>query len=83
MTATGWTLITRDDCGLCDDAIEQLAVARAPAFKSIWIDGDDRLELRYGTRVPVWRHDASGAELDWPFGADSVAAFIAACDGRG
>jgi hypothetical protein len=22
---------------------------------------------RYGTKIPVFRHDASGQELEWPF----------------
>ena len=36
------------------------------------IDDDDALEARYGMRVPVLRDNASGAELDWPFDADSL-----------
>ena len=59
-------LYQRDDCHLCDLAIEVLAQARAPEFDSVFIDGDEGLEARYGVRVPVLR-DARGAELDWPF----------------
>ena len=61
------TLYQRDDCHLCDLAIEVLAQARAPEFDSVFIDGDEGLEARYGVRVPVLRDDARGAELDWPF----------------
>jgi hypothetical protein len=61
------TLYQRDDCHLCDLAIGVLAQARAPEFDSVFIDGDEGLEARFGVRVPVLRDDARGAELDWPF----------------
>ena len=61
------TLFQRDDCHLCDLALDVLAQARAPEFESVFIDGDDELEERYGSRVPVLRDEGSGAELGWPF----------------
>jgi len=70
-------LFQRDDCHLCDLALEVLAQARAPEFESIFIDGDDALEARYGMRVPVLR-DAGGRELDWPFDGDGLRAWLAA-----
>lgn len=70
-----WVLYQRDDCHLCDLALAVLAQARAPEFDSVFIDGDEQLEARYGTRVPVLRHTTSGAELDWPFSADSLIAW--------
>ena len=70
-------LFQRDDCHLCDLALEVLATARAPDFESVFIDGDAALEARYGERIPVLREDASGAELDWPFDADAVREFLA------
>ncbi len=60
-------LFQRDDCHLCDLALEVLAVARVPEFESVFIDGDEALESRYGSRVPVLRDESTGAELDWPF----------------
>ena len=60
-------LYQRDDCHLCDLALAELAAVRAPAFDSVFIDGDDGLEARYGTRVPVLRDARRGRELDWPF----------------
>lgn len=63
-------LYQRDDCHLCDLALEVLAAARAPDFDSVFIDGDDVLEARYGTRVPVLRDVERGSELDWPFDGD-------------
>jgi hypothetical protein len=69
-------LYQRDDCKLCDQAVALLARARAPDFESVWIDGDAELETRYGIRVPVLRDDASGRELDWPFDAAALRAFL-------
>ena len=62
--------------GLCDLALDVLAQARFPEFESVFIDGDDVLEARYGIRVPVLHRSDTGAELDWPFGVDAVAAFL-------
>ena len=65
-------LYQRDDCHLCDLALEVLAMARVPDFDSVFIDEDEALEERYGVRVPVLRNDATGAELDWPFDIERV-----------
>jgi hypothetical protein len=70
-------LFQRDDCHLCDLALEALAAARAPEFGSVFIDGDEVLEARYGIRVPVFRDSARGRELDWPFTPDALATFLA------
>ena len=70
------TLFQRDDCHLCDLALEVLAAARAPEFDSVFIDDDEALEQRYGVRVPVLRDEATGAELEWPFDVERVRAFI-------
>lgn len=69
-------LYQRDDCPLCDHALAVLAAARAPDFQTVWIDEDAVLEGRYGARVPVLRHEDSGRELDWPFEAEAVRAFV-------
>lgn len=69
-------LYQRDDCPLCDRALAVLAEARAPEFDTVWIDEDDALEAAYGHRVPVLR-DVAGRELDWPFDAAAVRAFLA------
>jgi hypothetical protein len=71
-----FTLFQRDDCHLCDLALEVLAQARFPDFISVWIDDDEALEARYGARVPVLQR-ADGVELDWPFDAEAVKAFVA------
>lgn len=76
------TLYQRDDCPLCDQALAVLAAARVPDFESVWIDDDATLEARYGTRVPVLRDEASGAELDWPFEEAGLRAFVGALAAR-
>jgi len=69
-------LYQRDDCHLCDLALEVLAAARLPDFDSVFIDEDDALEARYGVRVPVLRDSSSGRELDWPFDAARLQAWL-------
>ena len=71
------TLFQRDDCHLCDLALEVLAAARSPEFESVFIDEDESLEARYGIRVPVLRDEARGMELDWPFDVEGVLRFLA------
>ena len=71
-------LYQRDDCHLCDAALDVLAQAGAPDFDSVWIDGDAALEARYGARVPVLRDEATGIELAWPFDLIAVNAFLRA-----
>ena len=70
------TLFQRDDCPLCDEAYEVLAVTGVPDFEPVWIDGEAELEARYGARVPVLRREDDGAELDWPFAPDALRAFL-------
>ena len=69
-------LYQRDDCELCEKALDVLAAARAPEFDSIFIDGDAALEARYGERIPVLTARDSGRELGWPFDADAVRRFL-------
>ena len=69
-------LFQRDDCQLCDQAYEVLVAAGVPDFEARWIDGDAALETRYGARVPVLRRDDDSRELDWPFDAATVRAFV-------
>ena len=71
-----YVLYQRDDCHLCDQALEVLAGVRLPEPDSVFIDGDDALEACYGVRVPVLRDATDGRELDWPFDADLVCAWL-------
>lgn len=70
------SLYQRDECHLCDLALDALAHAQVPDFESVWIDGDAVLEARYGARVPVLRDEDAGVELDWPFDAAAVRALV-------
>ena len=72
-----FTLYQRDDCHLCDRALELLARARMPDFESVFIDDDAVLEARYGMRIPVLRREADGIELDWPFDTQSIGRLLA------
>nr|WP_177177015.1 glutaredoxin family protein [Stenotrophomonas indicatrix] len=72
------TLFQRDDCHLCDMALAELARARAPEFESVFLDDQPALEARYGARVPVLRDERGGRELDWPFDAATVQAWLSA-----
>ncbi len=69
-------LYQRDYCHLCDLALAVLAEARAPDFDSVWVDDSEALEQLYGTRLPVLRDERNGRELDWPFDAPMVRAFL-------
>lgn len=70
-------LYQRDDCHLCDLALAVLAEARLETFESVFIDEDQILETRFGSRVPVLRDEVSGTELDWPFEVSAVVALNA------
>jgi hypothetical protein len=72
-----FTLFQRDDCQLCDRALELLAQVRAPEFESVFIDEDAALEARYGERVPVLRNESDGRELAWPFDAACLQDWLA------
>ena len=72
------TLYQRDYCHLCDMALAIMAEAHAPDFDSAWVDDSQEMEDRYGTRVPVLRDGRDGRELDWPFDAAAVRAFLQA-----
>lgn len=76
MTVTRLILIQRDDCFLCDQALEIMALAHVPDFTSRWVDDDAELEAVYGTRVPVLRDDVTGIELDGPFSLEKLLAFL-------
>lgn len=62
-------------CHLCDEAAA-LVRATAQAWRSHEIGYDDELVARYGVRIPVLRRPDSSAELDWPFDAAALAAFL-------
>jgi hypothetical protein len=74
-------LYRRENCSLCDYAVQALVAAGQTTFRSVDVGWQGALAERYGWRIPVL-HDARGArELDWPFDAWSVRRFIAEDDG--
>ena len=70
------TLYQRDNCHLCDLALDVLAQARVSDFESVFIDENAILESRYGELVPVLREENSCTELNWPFDAVQVRGFL-------
>ncbi|MDX5300327.1 MAG: glutaredoxin family protein [Gammaproteobacteria bacterium] len=76
MTTPVLYFLTTPACHLCDQAEQVLlhtTLDEAVEVEVIDIADDDALVARYGTRIPVLRRADSGAELDWPFTAESVA----------
>lgn len=75
-------LYQRDDCHLCDLALLELAQAPVPDFDSVFIDDEPALEQRYGARVPVLVEvlpdQVTQRELEWPFDASGVRAWLSA-----
>jgi Glutaredoxin-like domain (DUF836) len=69
-------LYGKEDCWLCEQAKELLFRADI-IFVEISILGNFELRQRYGLRLPVLREPDTGAELNWPFDADSVNAWLA------
>ena len=71
-------LYQRDDCHLCDLALDVLAQAHTPDFSSVFIDANAELEARYGARVPVLRDVVAQRELEWPFDVARLREFLSA-----
>jgi hypothetical protein len=69
-------LYQRDDCHLCDLALDVLAQAHTPDFSSVFIDDNAALEARYGARVPVLRDLVTQRELEWPFDVARLRDFL-------
>ena len=65
-------------CHLCEVAEEVLMplVEHGLMVELIDITDPEDLTDAYGLRIPVLRRVDTGAELDWPFDADQVVAFL-------
>lgn len=64
-------------CHLCEEALAiilPLASASNITVQSIDIAGNDLLEERYGTRIPVIAYNMK--ELGWPFNLDQATTFL-------
>lgn len=72
-------LYSRPDCHLCEVATGLLQeVAPAHPARTVNIEEDTELLGRYFLRIPVLQHLDSGRELDWPFDANALRAFLGA-----
>ena len=75
-----FTLYGTSACHLCELAYEMLTTQQRStagfAFTEIDISESDVLFERYGIRIPVLQHPDQ-RELDWPFSAQQLQAFIA------
>lgn len=65
-------------CHLCEvaEAILMPFVEHGLLVELIDIAEDERMVERYGLLIPVLRRCDTGAELNWPFDADQVVAFL-------
>ena len=56
------TLLTRPECGLCEDMLREIDVLRArhalPPLTLLDVDSDRELQRRYGLKIPVLLLDA-------------------------
>ena len=71
-----WVLFVTRGCHLCDDAaglLDQTGLA----WRAQEVGYDEALAARYGARIPVLSRPDDGAELDWPFDAARLDAFVA------
>ena len=72
------TLYSTSHCALCEQALDLLIVTPEVAgmqLDVVDVTTDDELIKVYGARIPVLR--LGNAELDAPFGARSLAEFLA------
>ncbi|OCW23098.1 glutaredoxin family protein [Pseudomonas sp. S3E12] len=65
-------------CHLCEIAEAEIMplVEHGLLVELVDITTPDDLTDAYGLRIPVLRRVDTGAELDWPFDADQVVAFL-------
>ncbi|WP_277372070.1 glutaredoxin family protein [Pseudomonas sp. AA-38] len=65
-------------CHLCEvaEALLMPFVEHGLLVELIDIAEDEAMVERYGLRIPVLRREDTGAELDWPFDAEQVVAFL-------
>lgn len=65
-------------CHLCEmaEALLMPFVEHGLLVELVDIAEDERWVDAYGLRIPVLRRLDNNAELDWPFGAEQVVAFL-------
>ncbi len=70
---------TTAQCHLCE--LAEALLVHTPMPEPVPVDVVDiaqsqELVARYGTRIPVLRRNDTDAELDWPFDANQLLAFL-------
>lgn len=70
-------LYFKPDCHLCEEA-QGLLHALGLSFHLVDIETSLPLEVHYGLRIPVLQRGEGGAELDWPFDAARIQAWLEA-----
>lgn len=72
-------LLSTSACHLCEDAkalLASLDIEGNIKFTEVDIVCDEALVIQYGERIPVLKHAQTGCELDWPFTAIELHAFL-------
>jgi hypothetical protein len=73
----GWILYRREDCSLCEHAVEALRGAGVHDYRQINIAWDGDLAQRYGAYIPVLVDEEETRRLDWPFDVWTVKKIMA------
>ncbi|MEX6502502.1 glutaredoxin family protein [Pseudomonas zhanjiangensis] len=65
-------------CHLCEvaEALLMSFVDHGLQVELVDIAEQEEWVERYGVRIPVLRRNDTGAELDWPFDAEQIVAFL-------
>ncbi len=79
-TSSRLVLFSTSSCHLCELAAALLVpwIERGWCVQEIDIAEDDGLFQRYSLTIPVLQRSDSGAELNWPFDAPALKAFLGA-----
>ena len=68
-------LYTRPGCHLCD-GVALMLLGMNVAYRSVDIDEDPELELKYGLSIPVLYLPETSRELFFPFDDDQLRRFL-------
>lgn len=78
-TLANYVLYSTLGCHLCEQAetiLASLSKHYALAWRTVDIADSDELIDRYGLRIPVLKHAATGSEIGWPFDEQTLAAWL-------
>jgi hypothetical protein len=71
-------LYSTSACHLCEQALALLQpwLERGVCAREVDISESDALMQRYGLTIPVLAREAGGPELNWPFDAQELKAWL-------